>query len=342
MHTNSSDGGGDHMKIKVYRTIRQVLGRLTSMREYAFITTEREIKDPGLIRLISSDRTPVKEYIYVGRTVFSRERFDQNECLAEIRKKFPFLRNDEIRFPQITQLYRLSEDKVLVTDVPGDDLQDVNQRWICDCLRFRMNEREKYLNDDFTSVKLSLSRIEGRMAEQRMAEKRSVEERSAGQKGEKPVFVDVGDYEVYDRMIRDLNRIGKEQLYGDAYSIEYSIVSDDHEHRYYLTHFFSNHNWNLDPQNLLNICFTAEVLSGSADRDSVRFHHPSKVTTQSSDGAEYLVEAIRMDNRDVSVKFVNSDTKEPSKGDAAGPRNYDNPVDFAMWVDVYYQEIRMA
>ena len=49
-----------------------------------------------------------------------------------------------------------------------------------------------------------------------------------------------------------------------------------------------------------------------------------------------------MDNDNVRVKFRNSKTKEPSEGDVAGFRDYDNPVDLSMWIDLYYQEISMA
>ena len=107
-------------------------------------------------------------------------------------------------------------------------------------------------------------------------------------------------------------------------------------------HFFSNHSWNADPQNLLNIRFSAELLSGSCSKESVRFVHPSKVTTRKSDGSEYLVETIVMHNEGVSVKFRNSKTQEPSESDVSISRNYDNPVDFTMWADLYHQEIRMA
>ena len=36
------------------------------------------------------------------------------------------------------------------------------------------------------------------------------------------------------------------------------------------------------------------------------------------------------------------DLKDPSECDVAESRTYDNPIDFAMWVDLYHQEIRMA
>lgn len=318
------------MKIKVYRTIRQVLHRITSRHEYALITTRNVLKASRgsvLIRLVSSEGSSDKTYIYIGRNVFSRERFDKGECLTEIRKKYPLLGEDEVSFPNITELYDLAEDKVIEIDVKGNEQEEVNRKWICDYLQFKENEREAYLNDDFTSVRFTLSKIKGR---------------TVRQADEAPVPVDVADFEVYDRMIDVLHETDKRQAYGDACSIEYSITSDGYEYRYYLTHFFSNHDWNIDPQNLLNICFSAELLSGSVSRDNVRFSHPSKITSRRSDGAEYMVEMIGMNNEDVSVKFRDGGTNEPSRSDASGARTYDNPVDLTMWIDLYYQEIRMA
>ena len=318
------------MTIKVYRTAKQVLHKLTSMREYALIRTERTIKDARtfcLVRLISSEFDPVKKYIYIGDHARSRERFDRDECLRKIQKKFPLIKDSEISFPVISELYELSEGKILEIDLKGKELSDVNQKWISNCLQFKKKGQRKYLNDDFSTVKLSLSKIAGR---------------TVRRENEEPVPVDIADFEVYDRMIDILLRIDKEQHYGDAACIEYSIISDGYEYRYYLTHFFSNHNWNLDPQNLQNICFSAELLSGSSSRDSVRFSHPSKITSRRSNGSEYLVEMITMNNSDVSVKFRDGKTEEPSEGDVAGYRIYDNVVDFALWVDLYHQEIRMA
>ena len=318
------------MTIKVYRTAKQVLHKLTSMREYALIRTERTIKDARtfcLVRLMSTEFDPVKKYIYIGDHARSRERFDRDECLRKIQKKFPLIKDSEISFPDISELYELSEGKILEIDLKGKELSDVNQKWISNCLQFKKKGQRKYLNDDFSTVKLSLSKIAGR---------------TVRRENEEPVPVDIADFEVYDRMIDILLRIDKEQHYGDATCIEYSIITDGYEYRYFLTHFFSNHNWNLDPQNLQNICFSAELLSGSSSRDSVRFSHPSKITSRRSNGSEYLVEMITMNNSDVSVKFVESDTKDPSEGDVAGYRIYDNVVDFALWVDLYHQEIRMA
>ena len=318
------------MLIKVYRTVREVLHRITSRHEYALITTKRnlkEAKESCLIRLISSNDPSMNKYIYIGRAVFSRERFEKEVCLTDIRKKYPLLTDDEISFPGITELYELSAGKILEINVPENDMEAVNQKWICKYLQFKESEREGYLSDDFVSVKISLSRIKGRRVRH---------------KDEDPVPVDAAGFEVYDRMIDILHRNGKEQHYGDACCIEYSIISDGYEYRYFVTHFFSNHNWNLDPKNLLNICFTAEILSGSCSRENVRFSHPSKVTSGKSDGTEYLIETIKMDNSRVSIKFVDGDTEEQTEGDVAGYRTYDNPVDFAMWVDLYHQEIRMA
>ena len=318
------------MIIKVYRTTRQVLNRLTLRREYAFISTKRSLKYPNgfrLIRVVSSDNNAVNNYIYIGRPVYTRERFDKNECLMQIRKEFPSLNDDEVSFPDFKELYRLAEGKVLEMDVPGSEMEDVNHEWICECLQFKESERKYYLNDDYTSVKITFSKIAGR---------------TVRYKDEGPIPVDVAGFEVYDRMIDSLIELDRTQHYGDGCFVEYSIISDDYEYRYLVTHFFSNHNWGRDPENLLNICFSAELLSGSSSKESVRFVHPSKVTARKSDKAEYLVETIVMNNEGVRVKFRNSKTKEPSEADVSRSRNYDNPVDFTMWADLYHQEIRMA
>ena len=314
------------MTIKVYRTVKTVIHRLTLMREYAFIKTDRTIKDSKsfcLIRLMPAKATPENCYIYIGDRAYSRERFDKKECLRKIREKFPLLSEDEVSFLEVSELYRLAEGMILEIDIRGYKMK---KKWISDCLQFNREERNGYLGDDFTSVKISFSRIKGR---------------TVRHKDEEPVPVDIADFEVYDRMIDVLYETDKSQAYGDACCIEYSITSDGYEYRYYLTHFFSNHNWNLDPQNILNICFSAELLSGSVSRDYVRFSHPSKLTSRRSDGADYLVEMIKMDNEDVSVKF-RSESEGPSEGDVAGARSYDNPVDLTMWIDLFYQEIRMA
>lgn len=318
------------MRIKIYRTVKQVLHRITSRHEFALITTKMNIKDSKgsvLIRLITSDDTSINKYIYVGRPVYTRERFDKDECLAQIREKFSSINVNEVSFPDINELYRISEGKILEIYVVGNELEAVNQKWICKYLQFTESKRERYLNDDFTSVKISLSKIAGR---------------TVRHGDEDPVPADIADFEIYDRMIDVLIYSDKDQHYGDGCIIEYSIISDEYEYRYCVVDFFSNHNWELDPENLLNILFTAELLPGSRSRENVRFLHPSKVTSRKSDGTEYLIEKIAMNNSDVSVKFRNTETKDPSECDVAESRTYDNPVDFAMWVDLYHQEIRMA
>ena len=318
------------MKIVIYRTVKQVLHRITSRHEYALITTKlniRDSKDSVLIRLVSSDYSSVNKYIYVGKTVHTRERFDKDECFSHIRKTFSSINSQEVSFPEISELYELAEGMILEINVSGNDLEEVNQEWICKYLQFTESKREDYLNDDFTSVKISLSKIA------RRTDRRESEEPA-------PTFV--ADFEIYDRMIDVLIYSDKDQHYGDACIIEYSIISEENEYCYCVVDFFSNHNWELDPENLLNICFTAELLPGSRSKETVRFSHPSKITNRKSDGTEYLIESITMDNKCVSTKFRDHDTHEPSEADASGSRTYDNPVDFAMWVDLYHQEIRMA
>ena len=142
--------------------------------------------------------------------------------------------------------------------------------------------------------------------------------------------------------MRVLYGIGNDSYYGygDAFCMEYSISYGPQEYRYFLTYYFSNHLWVLDPSNILNLCFTAFVLPGICDQDDVRFSHPSKKTYDKDTKEGYLVELITMDN-DVSIKFVDG-TDNPAHGDVAENRIFDNLVDLAVWMDSYHLEIEMA
>ena len=146
--------------------------------------------------------------------------------------------------------------------------------------------------------------------------------------------------------MRVLYGIGNDSYYGygDAFCMEYSISYGPQEYRYFLTYYFSNHLWVLDPSNILNLCFTAFVLPGICDQDDVRFSHPSKKTYDKDTKEGYLVELITMDN-DVSIKFASvgeNNSRTQAKGDVAGNRVYDNLIDFSVWLSAFHQEIRMA
>ena len=323
-------------KIKVYKAINTVLHRITMKREFALISKVVKVeeinrcKGDTLNNIFLIDKSGAKIFLYVGDKVYSRECFDKKICLSKILEKYPGLKNDDVSFPTINELYKIAADKTLEITFKDERREQLNRKWINDYLQLGTNKEEYHMTDDFSAINIQLQKI--------------------GEKNENSVnamtegVVDPAKFEIYDRLMRILYDSGAEEHYGDAFCIEYSITYASDEYRYYLMYFFSNHNWCSDPSNILNICVTATIVPGIFDSKDVRFTHPSKKTCCKEDGNEYLMLLMTMDN-DVSIKFlteVKDKSKKQADGDVAGNRVYDNLIDFAVWLSVFHQEIRMA
>lgn len=320
-------------KVKVYKEINAVLHRITMKREFALITTAEEIDQsdndsPDFLFLI--DKSGAKDLLYIGDKVYSRECFDKEICLSKILKKYPNLEKDDVSFPTINNLYKIAADRILEITFNDDRREKINRKWINDYLQIGTNEGEWYMTDDFSAINIQLQKI-GERQENSIT---STIERT----------VDPAKFEIYDRLMKVLYDSGKEEHYGDAYCIEYSIIYANQEYRYYLMYFFSNHNWCSDPSNILNVCVTATIVHGIFDSKDVRFTHPSKKTYCKENGDDYLMVLLTMDN-DVSIKFVSigkDNSEKQSAGDVAGNRVYDNLIDFTVWLSAFHQEIYMA
>ncbi len=326
--------------IKVYKAINAVLHRITMKREFALISKTDEMsqcEDDSLNHIFLIDKSGAKYLLYVGDRVYSRERFDKKACLSKILEKYPCLDEGDVSFPAINDLYRIAADGTLEIRFMDEGWKKINSRretinrkWINDYLQIGTNEGEYYMTDDFSTINIQLQKI--------------------GEKTDDPLpatterVADPAEFEIYDRLMKILYDSGKEEHYGDALCIEYSIIYADQEYRYYLMYFFSNHCWCLDPSNILNTCVTATIAPGIFDSKDVKFTHPSKKTYCKEDGKEYLMTLMTMDN-DVSIKFVSigeDKSEKQSEGDVAGNRVYDNLIDFSVWLSVFHQEIDMA
>ena len=321
------------MMIKVYKAINTVLHRITMKREFALIAKSVGIaqRDEDVLNhIFLVDKSGAKYLLYIGDKVYTRERFDKKTCLSKILEKYPDLEGDDVSFPTINELYKIAADKTLEITFADDRRDWLNRKWINDYLQIGTNECEWYMTDDFSAINIQLQRI-GEKKDDSIAE---TTER----------VVDPAKFEIYDRLMKILYDSGAEEHYGDAFCIEYSIIYARQEYRYYLMYFFSNHSWNADPSNILNVCVTTTIIPGIFDSKDVRFTHPSKKTYCKEDGKEYLMVLMTMDN-DVSVKFVSGGeekTEKQSEGDVAGNRVYDNLIDFSVWLSVFHQEIDMA
>jgi hypothetical protein len=322
-----------NMMIKVYKAINTVLHRITMKREFALITKSAGIAqcDEDIFNhIFLVDKSGAKYLLYVGDKVYTRERFDKKTCLSKILEKYPDLEGDDVLFPTINELYKIAADKTLEITFTDDRRDRLNRKWINDYLQIGTNECEWYMNDDFSAINIQLQRI-GEKKDDSIAE-------TTGR------VVDPAKFEIYDRLMKILYDSGAEEHYGDAFCIEYSIIYARQEYRYYLMYFFSNHNWNADPSNILNVCVTTTIIPGIFDSKDVRFTHPSKKTYCKEDGGEYIMVFMTMDN-DVEVKFVSfgeDKSEHQTKGDVAGNRVYDNLIDFSVWLSVFHQEIYMA
>ncbi len=321
------------MMIKVYKAINTVLHRITMKREFALIAKSvgiAQCDEDILNHIFLVDKSGAKYLLYIGDKVYTRERFDKKTCLSKILEKYPDLEGDDVSFPTINELYKIAADKTLEITFADDRRDWLNRKWINDYLQIGTNECEWYMTDDFSAINIQLQRI-GEKKDDSIAE---TTER----------VVDPAKFEIYDRLMKILYDSGAEEHYGDAFCIEYSIIYARQEYRYYLMYFFSNHSWNADPSNILNVCVTTTIIPGIFDSKEVRFTHPSKKTYCKEDGKEYLMVLMTMDN-DVSVKFVSvgeDNSRKQTEGDAAGNRVYDNLIDFSVWLSAFHHEIRMA
>ncbi|SKB93311.1 hypothetical protein SAMN06296386_109122 [Lachnospiraceae bacterium] len=321
-------------KIKVYKAINTVLHRITMKREFALIAKAEELDQcngDNLNHIYLIDQSGAKYLLYVGDKVYSRESFDKNTCLSKILEKYPDLEEDDVFFPTINDLYKIAEDKTLeIPFIIKERRDQLNRKWINDYLQIGTNEGEWYMTDDFSAINIQLQEIGDKKEGSITATTDSV--------------TDPAKFEIYDRLMKILYDSGAEEHYGDAFCIEYSIIYARQEYRYYLMYFFSNHSWNADPSNILNVCVTTTIVPGIFDSKDVRFTHPSKKTYCKEDGKEYLMVLMTMDN-DVSVKFVSvgkDKSEKQTDGDVAGNRVYDNLMDFSVWLSAFHQEIRMA
>lgn len=320
-------------KIKVYKAINTVLHRITLKREFALITKIEAVvqcdKDV-LNNIFLIDKSGTKYLLYIGDKVYSRERFDKKTCLSKILEKYPDLEIDDVSFPTINDLYKIAEDKTLEITFIDERRELLNRKWINDYLQIGTNDGEWYMTDDFSAINILLQKI---------GEKKDDSTPVTTER-----MIDPEKYEIYDRFTKILYDSGKENHYGDAFCIEYSIIYANWEYRYYLMYFFSNHCWCRDPSNILNVCVTATIVPGIFDIKDVRFTHPSKRTYCKENGEEYMMVFMTMDY-DMNVKFVSigeDGSKEQSKGDVAGNRVYDNLIDFSMWLSAFHEDIRMA
>ena len=234
--------------------------------------------------------------------------------------------------PSIDRLYEFCKGKSLRFEIEAETEDEANRIWLREMLRLGEDPGKWYASDDFSSITVSLRRVaEG------------AESEAPGSEADcgKPEAVDVAEFEVYNRLYGKLEHAARSWAYGDDIFVEYSISSDESVARYCATEFYSNHNWDADPANLLVVRFGAEASPKACSARDVQFSHPTKTTERKSDHKRFLVDSLTMAN-DIETKFSSGrgEDKHPDESVSAN-RTMDNPVDFDMWVDMHRKEIEL-
>lgn len=332
--------------IEVDKTVRQVLDLLTRKREYALLgtsarlprTTERDLERWSYECLEICDASKAAEpnmsersYLIIGGELDSRDHM-QIVDLQEMSMTASIRMDCSVTFPATDSLYSLCEGKSLRFEIKAETEDEANRIWLREMLRLGEDPGKWYASDDFSDITVSLRRIS-----------EGAESEAAGNAADcgELEAVDIAEFEVYDRLYDKLEHMARSWAYGDGIFVEYSISSDEGVARYCATEFYSNHNWDADPANLLVVRFDAEVSSEKCSARDVQFSHPTKATERKSDHERFLVDSLVMVN-DIETRFSSGigEDKHPDESVSAD-RTMDNLIDFDMWVEMHRKEIEL-
>ena len=332
--------------IGVDKTVRQVLDLLTRKREHALLLTRWELSGSQELTLArggyewleicsagdaSNPHRLESFYLAIGGELDSREDMrihDMQEACLLVSEMQDWL----AAFPTVRDLYALCDGKTLKIQIDARSEEEANKIWLRGMLRLGEDPGKWYASDDFSSITASLRRV---------AEGAESEAPGSEDDCGKPEAVDVAEFEVYDRLYGKLEQMARSWAYGDGVFVEYSISSDEGCGRYCATEFYSNHNWDADPANLLVVRFGAEVSQKACSARDVQFSHPTKTTERKADHKRFLADSLTMAN-DIETKFSSGkgEDRHPDESVSAD-RTMDNPVDFDMWVEMHRKEIEL-
>ena len=331
--------------IRVERTVRQVVDLLTRKREFALVSACGRISSTKKLSLeakgyewielcdvgkeAEANRSEIR-YLVIGGCLNSREDVLRPDYQGA--SEFACLKGCDLAFLSIDGLYGICEGRSLKYSLAACSENEANEYWLQRMLRLGEDPGKWYASDDFSSITVSMRRVVEGSASEAAGSEADCGEREA---------VDVAGFEVYDRLCGKLEQMARSCWYGDDIFVEYSISSNGGCARYCATEFYSNHNWNADPANLLVVRFGAEVSSEKCSARDVQFSHPTKTTERKSNHERFLIDSLAMAN-DIETKFSSGrgEDRHPNESVSAD-RVMDNLVDFDMWVEMHRKEIEL-
>lgn len=326
--------------ITIDRTQRQILDLLTRRKAFALVSLKKELREQvknfsnreerfylleSCDDLASTDDHDL--YLFIGKTIRSRTDAGRKNIVFEQLKDLN-LSEDALSFPNMQELLESCGEKHVSTTIKSASEKDANQAWLRECLGFRLPEPQKYFSEDLSKQEIRLRKV-------------ADSENSTVKSKVEAHFEDAKNFEVYSKIFDHMaliaaGKVPGTSLLNDDIFVEYTLsdgASGKFLARYMALEFYSNHAWKIDPLNLLNLRFTAKILSDPCTVEDVRFSHPSKATRDVRSNDQYLID---------SIKVVNSMSGKKQKEDAQAEFLWDDPEEFEVWICGYREKIRFA
>lgn len=280
------------MKMVVKDNLEQILNILLQNREFALLTVDMEefLKDgkyrcevdhfkyelgdpnvdpyaPGIryILLIGSALAP--------NDTRKKESHFKKSCKRESNKD-----GCEITFPSIDELVSMADGKEFLFRVhfieENGNVENVINRYFRDDVLHIKEEEHFYLYDEHADIRVFLKKVINEPETQEYMQP-----------------ADIREYEINQRILDKLNNI-KNLYYKDAFTLEYASVSEKIQAQYFITKFFSNHSWDLDPICIFNFRISAFILPAGTSTDMAKKLPQNKTTYKTIDGTEYVIDSI--------------------------------------------------
>ena len=337
--------------IEVHRSTRATLDLLTRKRSFELVTKEAGFSHPldgegcGLWVEIceeagDSQQPQEKVFLHLEEDVDTR---DGNGSMdAETAHRYPKLFKERLRCRRdsddrdfgisISDLYRIAEGSHLKAHVlaPNDRIAELI--WLTDYLRI-LHEGKEYKCLDMSDIMLFLKPVMSGDGATLPDGKDHDREASPAR---------TSDFETFDVLYGMLEGMATDkygQSYGDDILVDFEIACGERSAHWCVTEFYSNHNWNIDPLNLLQIRFTTAVLNEPCSEEEALFCHPTKASCRKPDNAPFLLWKMLMEN-DASPKFGKGDAPAP-EDEVSADRVMDNLIDFISWLEMHHKEIEL-
>ena len=226
--------------------------------------------DPYMLQIDDGDTSLGRTYLYVK----TRSSFSMSFKPAE---------GVDVLYPSIDELIFMVAGKRLVfsTDFVENrcGIEAVVNRKLQDFVFCLRQENENYLFDVFFNVKVFLQTVSNEISAEQTFMR----------------LCDIRDFDLNGKMLLKI----KEEIlsrFGDAFILDYSSESEEHNAQYLLSKFHSNRNWDFDPVCILNYRISAFILPCGISAEKAKKLPSDRITRNVKTGTRYVIDSIQADN----------------------------------------------